>query len=162
MPCCLPFRLRSSSYDPTRRESRWTSDPVLFRLRRTSADYNFTLDALALKPSGFCNVRVYSPLNGQYDASALSVYVQYPMHPQYPVHAPRSPLDVRWQKTWHPKQDHTRADASCNPFWLRLQATLCVLLTTISGFLQQSNLFPSSPYALSLYLDLAAFFQTTV
>jgi hypothetical protein len=22
-------------------------------------DYNFTLDALALKPSGFCNVRVY-------------------------------------------------------------------------------------------------------
>ena len=41
----------------TLRESRRTSDPVLFRLRRTSADYNITLDALALKPSGFCNVR---------------------------------------------------------------------------------------------------------
>jgi hypothetical protein len=23
-------------------------------------NYNFTLDALALKPSGFCNIRVYS------------------------------------------------------------------------------------------------------
>jgi hypothetical protein len=26
-------------------------------------DYNFTLDALALKPSGFCNVRVISEFN---------------------------------------------------------------------------------------------------
>jgi hypothetical protein len=26
-------------------------------------DYNFTLDALALKPSGFCNVRVDSIFN---------------------------------------------------------------------------------------------------
>ncbi len=45
----------------TLRESRRTSDPVLFRQRRTVNDpseEDFTLDALALKPSDFCNVRV--------------------------------------------------------------------------------------------------------
>ena len=42
----------------TLREIRRTSGPVLFCLRRTSVDYIFTLDALALKPSSFCNVRV--------------------------------------------------------------------------------------------------------
>jgi hypothetical protein len=29
------------------------------------SDYNFNLDALALKPSDFCNVRVYSSQSGQ-------------------------------------------------------------------------------------------------
>jgi len=42
----------------TLREGRRISDPVLFRRRRTVADYSFTLDALVLKPSGFYNVRV--------------------------------------------------------------------------------------------------------
>ena len=47
----------------TLRESRRTSDPVLFHRRRTVADppeAGFTLDALALKPSGFCNIKVGS------------------------------------------------------------------------------------------------------
>jgi hypothetical protein len=42
----------------TLRESRRTSDPALFRLRRTVGYYGFTLDAWPLKPSGFCNVEV--------------------------------------------------------------------------------------------------------
>ena len=42
----------------TLRESRRTSDPVLSRDRGSLAYYNFTLDALALKPSDFCNVKV--------------------------------------------------------------------------------------------------------
>ena len=33
LPCCFPFGLRSSSYDPTRRESRRTSDSALLRVR---------------------------------------------------------------------------------------------------------------------------------
>jgi len=32
---------------------------VLFRRRRTVNDYNYTFDAMVLKPSGFCNVRGY-------------------------------------------------------------------------------------------------------
>ena len=42
------------------RGCRRTSDPVLFRQRRTAADpslADFSLDVLALKPSGFCNLR---------------------------------------------------------------------------------------------------------
>jgi hypothetical protein len=42
----------------TLRESRRTSDSALFRLRRTVGYYGFTLDALTLKPSDFCNVGV--------------------------------------------------------------------------------------------------------
>ena len=37
MPCCFPFGLRSSSYDPTRRESRRTSDSALLRVRSKEA-----------------------------------------------------------------------------------------------------------------------------
>ena len=40
----------------TLRESRRTSDPVLSGI--AVAYYSFTRDALALKPSGFCNVGV--------------------------------------------------------------------------------------------------------
>jgi hypothetical protein len=39
----------------TFQESRRTSDPALSRDR----NYSFTLDALTLKPSGFCNVGVF-------------------------------------------------------------------------------------------------------
>jgi hypothetical protein len=45
----------------TLRESRRTSDPSLFRRRRTVSyppQEDFTLDALTLKPSGFCNLGV--------------------------------------------------------------------------------------------------------
>jgi hypothetical protein len=37
-------------------ENRRTSDSSLFRLRRKVGKYDFTLDALTLKPSDFCNV----------------------------------------------------------------------------------------------------------
>ena len=40
----------------TLRESRRTSDPVLSKL--AVIDYSVTIDALALKPSDFCNDRV--------------------------------------------------------------------------------------------------------
>ncbi len=47
----------------TLRESRRTSDPALLRGSKSAKERWLTispLDALALKPSGFCNVRVYS------------------------------------------------------------------------------------------------------
>ena len=44
----------------TLREIRKTSDPVFSRDRGNLTYYSFTLDALALKPSNFCNVRVVS------------------------------------------------------------------------------------------------------
>ncbi len=37
------------------------------------ADYSFTLDALALKPSGFCNVRVHLPALNENDAHPAGV-----------------------------------------------------------------------------------------
>ena len=49
----------------TLRESRRTSDPLLFRPRRTVSyppEEGFTLDASALKPSDVCNVRVNKEL----------------------------------------------------------------------------------------------------
>ena len=51
------------SFDPTGWTCRWTSDSVLFHRRRTVADLTtagFSLNAWALKPSGFCNLRVYA------------------------------------------------------------------------------------------------------
>ena len=61
----------ASSYDPT----RWSSLPATTQQAGKAGglqilccqgikvtDYNFTLDALALKPSDFCNVRVISTL----------------------------------------------------------------------------------------------------
>ena len=44
----------------TLRESWKTSDPVFSRDRGNLTYYSFTLDAMALKPSSFCNVRVVS------------------------------------------------------------------------------------------------------
>jgi hypothetical protein len=44
----------------TLRESRRTSDPALFRLRRTVGHYGFTRDAWTLKPTDVCNVGVKS------------------------------------------------------------------------------------------------------
>jgi len=47
------------SYDPTGREGRRTSDPSLSRDRGPADSRDsFTLDALVLKPSGFCNVGI--------------------------------------------------------------------------------------------------------
>ena len=45
MPCCLPFGKAGGLQ-------------ILCCQGFEVNDYNFTLDALALKPSGFCNVRV--------------------------------------------------------------------------------------------------------
>jgi hypothetical protein len=46
LPCCLPYGKAGVLQ-------------ILCCQGIKVADYNFTLDALALKPSDFCNVRVY-------------------------------------------------------------------------------------------------------
>jgi hypothetical protein len=47
LPCCFPYGKAGGLQFLCCQEIKVT-------------DYNFTLDALALKPSGFCNVRAYS------------------------------------------------------------------------------------------------------
>jgi len=49
LPCCLPFGKAGGLQ-------------ILCCQGIKVTDYNFTLDALALKPSGFCNVRDYSDI----------------------------------------------------------------------------------------------------
>jgi len=51
LPCCLPFGKAGELQ-------------ILCCQGIAVADYSFTLDALALKPSGFCNVRVSLVLAG--------------------------------------------------------------------------------------------------
>ena len=82
MPCCLPFGLRSPSFDPTSRESRRTPDPALPRVRSRFTTASplapFAVKRRsrrreALKPSDFCNDRVNSADTGKlYDINSES------------------------------------------------------------------------------------------
>ena len=55
----------------TQRESRRTSDPVALADQGIAVgNYSFTLDALTLKPSNFCNVGLKSPM-----MRPLSLYI---------------------------------------------------------------------------------------
>jgi hypothetical protein len=44
------------------------------------ADYNFTLDALALKPSDFCNVRVISPVYWKNSCGANRLILKFEIY----------------------------------------------------------------------------------
>ncbi len=64
LPCCLPYG-----------KAGGLQIPCCQRIKVT--DYNFTLDALALKPSDFCNVRVKLTLH-----QVMKLYAIY-MSPEH-------------------------------------------------------------------------------
>jgi hypothetical protein len=61
LPCCLPCGKAGGLQ-------------ILCCQRFEVNGYNFTLDALALKPSGFCNVRVHTCLG---DSNKFPLLFQY-------------------------------------------------------------------------------------
>ncbi len=62
LPCCLPYGKAGGLH-------------ILCCQGIKVTDYNFTLDALALKPSDFCNVRVkYFALLLQFILPAVSLF----------------------------------------------------------------------------------------